>query len=114
MLPPFASSQRAADAERQILTPLIVNRNTSDFRDPIGRQPPEPHLATALEDSVDGEVALEDEIAAVLNLIDRAEPTWIDGGALAALWRAPCSLRPWWTCACAPRCRRNCWAFFAG
>src|SRR5215471_6228582 len=46
----------------------LMQAGTEDLADPVGRQPPETDLAAALEDLVNGEVAFEDEVAAVLNL----------------------------------------------
>src|SRR5208337_902825 len=45
-----------------------------DLGDAVSGQAPQADLATALEDVVDGEVAFEDEIAAVLDLADGVEP----------------------------------------
>jgi len=54
-----------------------------DLRNLVGRQPPESNLAGAFEDSVNGEVALEDEIAAVLDLVDGVKAAEIHGAAFA-------------------------------
>ena len=42
-----------------------------DFGDLVGGQPPQAELAAAFEQLVDREMALEDEVAAVLDLSDR-------------------------------------------
>ena len=42
------------------------------------RQPPQSQLTAALEQLVDGEVPLEDEVAAVFDLRDRIEAPKID------------------------------------
>ena len=52
----------------------FVQADAEDLADPVGRQPPEADLAAALEDLVNGKVAFEDEIAAVLDLRDGVEP----------------------------------------
>jgi hypothetical protein len=44
----------------------------------VGRQPPQPQLTAALVELVDGEVPLEDEVAAVFDLRDRIEARQID------------------------------------
>src|SRR5207245_1677691 len=42
--------------------------DAEDLADAVGGQAPEPHLASPLEDLVDGKVALENEIATVFDL----------------------------------------------
>ena len=61
---------------------FLVTRTAEDLADLVGGQPPEPNLAGAFEDAVNGEVALEDEIAAVLDLVDGVEAAEIHRGAL--------------------------------
>jgi hypothetical protein len=46
----------------------LVQPDAEDLADAIGRQPPQADLATALKDFMNGEVAFEDEIPAVLDL----------------------------------------------
>src|SRR5438874_9954916 len=53
-----------------------------DFRDLLGGETPEPQLTTAFEEAMDGEVALEDEIATVLDLADGVEATQVHGDPL--------------------------------
>src|SRR5438477_10837481 len=53
-----------------------------DFRDLLGGETPEPQLTTALEEAVDGKVALEDEIATVLDLADGVEAPQVHRGPL--------------------------------
>src|SRR5438105_3965131 len=53
-----------------------------DFRDLLGGETPEPQLTTVFEEAMDGEVALEDEIATVLDLADGVEATQVHGGPL--------------------------------
>ena len=48
--------------------------NAEDLADAVGGQPPEADLAASLEDLVDGKVAFEDEVPAVLDLGDGVEP----------------------------------------
>ncbi len=62
---------------------LLGDAAAEDLRDLVGRQPPESNLAGAFEDPVNGEVALEDEIAAVLDLVDGVKAAEIHRGALA-------------------------------
>src|SRR5215469_809206 len=59
----------------------LMQAGTEDLADPVGRQPPETDLAAALEDLVNGEVAFEDEVAAVLNLSDGVESRQVHLGA---------------------------------
>src|SRR5215470_10643241 len=54
-----------------------------DFRDLVGGQAPQSQLTTALEQAMDGEVAFENEIAAILHLTDGVEAPQIHGGALS-------------------------------
>ena len=51
----------------------LVEPDAEDLADPVGRQPPEPEFAASLEDLVDGKVAFEDEVAAILDLRDGVE-----------------------------------------
>jgi hypothetical protein len=53
-----------------------------DFRDLLGGEAPQPQLAGALEEAMDGKVALEDEIPAVLDLTDGVEAPQVHGGSL--------------------------------
>src|SRR5207245_7613686 len=50
-----------------------------DFRDLLSRKAPQPQLARALEEAMDGKVAFEDEIAAVLDLADGIEAPQVHG-----------------------------------
>ena len=50
-----------------------VNARAEDLGDLVGGQPPQAELAAAFEQLVDREVALEDEVAAVLDLGDRVK-----------------------------------------
>ena len=65
----------------------FVDADAEDLADAVGRQPPEADLAASLEDLVDGEVALEDEIAAILDLDDGVEAGDSTGGVpFAKTW----------------------------
>ena len=48
----------------------LAKPDTEDLADAVGRQTPKAEFAASLEDPVNGEVAFENEIAAVLNLSD--------------------------------------------
>jgi len=52
--------------------------DAEDRADLVRRQPPKPQLAAAFEDLMDGKMALEDEIAAVLNLGNGVETRQAD------------------------------------
>jgi len=52
----------------QLSAQPFVQPDAEDFTDPVGRQTPEADLTAALEDLVNGKVALEDEVARVFNL----------------------------------------------
>ena len=58
----------------QFAAQALVQADAEDLADPVGRQPPEADFAASLEDLVDGEVAFEDEVPAVLDLGDGVEP----------------------------------------
>jgi hypothetical protein len=58
------------DDSRQLAAQSLVEPDAEDLTDAMGRKAPKPEFATTLEDLVDGKVALEDEIAAVLDLRD--------------------------------------------
>src|SRR5512140_1025818 len=62
------------DDRRQFAADSLIEPDTEDFADAMGRQTPEPEFTTSLEDFVDGKVALEDEVAAVLDLRDGVKP----------------------------------------
>ncbi len=57
--------------ERGVEFPLqfLGDADAEDLADLVRGQPPQPDLAGPFEDAVNGEVALEDEIAAVLDLV---------------------------------------------
>jgi hypothetical protein len=62
------------DDRGELAAHLAVQPRAEDLGDLVGSQPPQAELAAALEQLVDGKVALEDEIAAVLDLGDRIKP----------------------------------------
>src|ERR1700730_7474053 len=62
------------DDRRQFAAQSLVEPDTEDLADAMGRQPPETEFTASLEDFVDGKVTLEDEVAAVLDLRDGVEP----------------------------------------
>jgi len=59
---------------RQFPAQSLIQADTEDFADPVRREPPQSDFATAFKDLVDGEVAFENEVPAVLDLRDRIEP----------------------------------------
>src|SRR4029077_19014912 len=72
----------AIDDGGQLAAHLAVQPGAEDLRDLVGGQPPQAELAAALEQLVDGKVALEDEVAAILDLGDGVEARQVDPGAL--------------------------------
>jgi hypothetical protein len=57
----------------QFAAEALAQPDAEDLADAVGRQTPESDFATALEDLVNGEVACEDEVAAILDLRDGVE-----------------------------------------
>src|SRR6266478_5314976 len=71
-----------------------VQAGAEDLGDLVAGQPPQAEFAAALEQFVDGKVALEDEVAAILDLGDRIEAREIEllaflGGELRAQDQGP-------------------------
>src|SRR5207247_5805416 len=64
----------------QLAANSLVLADTEDLGDLVSRQAKQAHLAGTLEDLVNGEIAPEDEIAAVLDLIQRVVALQGDGG----------------------------------
>ena len=62
------------DHRREFSAQPLIQPDTENLADAVCRQPPQADLAASLEDFVDGEVALEDEVPAVLDLRDRIKP----------------------------------------
>jgi hypothetical protein len=52
---------------------LLSQPHAEEFRDPVGSESPKANLTAALENLMDRKVALEDEVAAVLDLPDGVE-----------------------------------------
>ena len=61
----------AIDDGGELAAHLAVQARAEDLGDLVGGQPPQAELAAAFEQFVDGKVALEDEVAAILDLGDR-------------------------------------------
>ena len=61
----------AIDEGGELTLHSTVHAHAEDLCDLVARQPPQAELAAAFEQLVDREVALEDEVAAVLDLGDR-------------------------------------------
>src|SRR5258705_472199 len=73
---------------------LAAQPHAEDLADPVGGQSPESEFAGTFEDFVDGEVPLEDEVAAVFDLGDGVEPRQIHllpllGGKLRPQQKGP-------------------------
>src|SRR6266436_711566 len=63
----------AVDDGGQLAAHPAVQAGAEDLRDLVAGQPPQAELAAAFEEFVDGKVALEDEVAAILDLGDGVE-----------------------------------------
>src|SRR5438477_935907 len=63
----------AIDDGGQLAAHPAVQASAEDFGDLVAGQPPQAEFAAAFEEFVDGKVALEDEVAAILNLGDRVK-----------------------------------------
>jgi len=61
------------DDRGQLAAHAAIEPRAEDRGDLVGAEPPQADLAAALEQLVDGKVALEDEVAAVLDLGDGVE-----------------------------------------
>ena len=70
------------DDRGQFAVQPLVEAHAEDLADPVGGQPPQADLAAPLEDLVDGEVAFEDEVPAVLDLGDGVEARQVHLAAL--------------------------------
>ena len=57
----------------QLAMYAATDPRAEDRADLVGAEPPQADLAAALEQLVDGKVALEDEVAAILDLRDGVE-----------------------------------------
>src|SRR5437588_12088912 len=63
----------AIDDGGQLAAHVAVQAHAEDLDDLVGGQPPQAEFAAAFEQLVDGKVALEDEVAAILDLGDVEE-----------------------------------------
>src|SRR5437870_13172581 len=84
----------AIDDGGQLAAHCAVQARAKDLGDLVGAQPPQAELAAAFEQLVDGKVALEDEVAAILNLGDRVKAREIEllallGGELRSQDQGP-------------------------
>src|ERR1700732_2838558 len=84
----------AIDDGGQLAAHPAVQASAEDLGDLVAGQPPQAEFAAAFEESVDGKVALEDEVAAILNLGDRVKAREIEllallGGELRAQDQGP-------------------------
>src|SRR6266550_5521404 len=68
----------AIDDGGQLAAHPAVQASAEDFGDLVAGQPPQAEFAAAFEEFVDGKVALEDEVAAILNLGDRVKAREIE------------------------------------
>src|SRR5258708_906458 len=78
----------------ELSTKLFVETEAEDVGDLGGGEPQQSHVAGAFEELMDGKVALEDEVAAVLDLLDRKQAVQVDRftfflGELGAQDKAP-------------------------
>ena len=74
-MPRVELSQQAV----QLAAPSLVLADPEDRGPLVGGEAKHSQLAGALENLVDGERASEDEIAAVLDLVQRVVPPQVDG-----------------------------------
>ena len=61
----------AIDDGGQLALHPTAHAGAEDLGDLVGRQPPQAEFAAAFKQLMDRKVALEDEVAAILNLGDR-------------------------------------------
>ena len=76
------------DDSTKLAAQLLSQPHAKEFRDPVGSQSPKADLAAALENLVDWKVALEDEVAAILDLPDGVKARQVNLFALPVgkLW----------------------------
>src|ERR1700747_3706591 len=72
------------DDSAKLAAQLLSQPHAEEFRDAVGGQSPKADLAAALENLIDREVALEDEVAAILYLPDGVKARLVDLIALGA------------------------------
>src|SRR5438132_1772477 len=82
------------DDSAELAAKLLSEPHAEEFRDPVGSQSPKADLAAALENLMDREVALEDEVGAVLDLPDGVEAREVDLSALGSCELWPQDQRP--------------------
>src|SRR4029434_1604125 len=75
------------DNRRQFAAQSLVEPDTEHLAGAMCREPPESEFTASLEDLVDGKVAFEDEVAAVLDLRDGVKPRQVH--LAAVLLRGP-------------------------
>ena len=62
------------DHRRELPAQSLIQPDAEDLADAVRRETPKTDFATPLEDFVDGKVAFENEVPAVLDLRDGIEP----------------------------------------
>ena len=70
------------DDSAKFAAQLLSQPHAKEFGDAVGSQAPKADLAAALKDFMDRKVALEDEVAAILDLADGVEARQVDQFAL--------------------------------
>jgi hypothetical protein len=68
----------AIDDGSELAAHLAVQARAEDLGDLVGAQPPQAELAAALKQLVNGKVALEDKVAAILDLGDRIKARQVE------------------------------------
>ena len=66
------------DDGSQLAARPAVHAGAEDLGDLVAGQPPQAEFAAAFEQLMDGKIALEDEVAAILDLGDRIEAREVD------------------------------------
>src|SRR5512147_1787596 len=69
------------DDSAELAVELLAQADTEDFADLVRGQPPQPQLAGTFEKLVNGKVAFENKVAAVLDLVDGVEARQVHRGA---------------------------------
>src|SRR5262245_47198738 len=82
------------DDSTKLAAQLLSQPHAKEFRDQVGSQSPKADLAAALENLMDWKFALEDEVAAVLDLPDRVEARQVHLFALGSCELWPQDQRP--------------------
>src|SRR6202048_1627053 len=84
----------AVDDGGELAAHPAIDPGAEDRGDLVGGEPPQAELAAVLEQLVNGKMALEDEVAAILDLGDGVEARQVDPGALLARELRPENQRP--------------------